>query len=51
VSIKGISEIVGAVIVTRPSIGKELISTAKHILGKKDGIAAVSIDCKMGALK
>jgi len=41
----------GAVIVTRPPIEKELISGAKHILGKKDGIVAVSIERKMGALK
>jgi CheY-like chemotaxis protein len=39
------------VIVTHPSIGKELISTTKYILGKTEGIAAVSIDCKMGALE
>jgi len=51
VSIKGISEIVGAVIVIRTSIGKELIPTGKHILGKKEGKVTVSIDCKMGALK
>jgi CheY-like chemotaxis protein len=51
VSIKWISEIIGAVIIIRPSIGKELISTAKHILGKKEGIAAVSIERKMGALE
>ena len=49
--IKGISEIVGAVNVTRPSIGKELISTAKYILDKTEGIAVVSIDCKMAALE
>jgi len=40
-----------AVIVTRPSTGKELISTAKYILDKMEGIAVVSIDCKMGALE
>ncbi len=43
VSIKGISEIVGAVIVPRPSIGKKLISTGKHTLGKKEGIATTSL--------
>jgi CheY-like chemotaxis protein len=42
---------VGAVIVTRSSIRKELISTAKYILGKTEGIVSVSIDCKMGALE
>jgi len=39
------------VIVTSPSIRKELISTAKHILGEKEGIVAVSIACKMGVRK
>jgi CheY-like chemotaxis protein len=33
------------------TIGKELISKPKYILGKTEGIAAVSIDCKMGALE
>jgi len=51
VCIKGISEIVEAVIVTRPATGKELISTAKYILDKTEGIAVVSIDCKMAALE
>ncbi len=51
VSIKGISKIVGAVIVTRPSMEKELISKAKHTLGKNEGRATASIDCKMDALE
>ena len=38
-------------IITHVSIRKELISTAKHILGKKEGIAGVSIACKMSALE
>ena len=50
-SIKGISEKVVVVIVTRHSTGKELISTAKYILDETEGIAVVSIDCKMGALE
>ncbi len=32
-------------------MGKELISTAKHTLGKKEGRATASIDCKMDALE
>ena len=40
-SIKGISEIVGTVIVTCPSTEEEMISTAKYILDKKEGIIAV----------
>jgi CheY-like chemotaxis protein len=51
VSFKWIFEIIGVVIITHVSIRKELISTAKHILGKKEGIAAVSIACKMSALE
>jgi CheY-like chemotaxis protein len=43
--------IVGAVIITRPSIGKELISIVKHILGKKEGTVVVSIDCNIGAVE
>jgi len=42
---------VGAVIVAHSLIGKELIATAEYIVGKMDGIVAVSIDCKMYALE
>jgi mannose PTS system EIIA component len=45
----GIPEMVGAVIVAHSFIGKQLISTAKYILGKIDGIVAVTIDRKMDA--
>jgi two-component system, OmpR family, alkaline phosphatase synthesis response regulator PhoP len=52
-SSEGISEIVGlqSLPVLYWTIGKELISKPKYILGKTEGIAAVSIDCKMGALE
>jgi PTS system mannose-specific IIA component len=46
-----ISEMVGAVIVAHSFIGKELIATAKYVVGKLDGIVAVSIDCKMDAIE
>lgn len=42
---------VGAVIVSHSCLSKELISTAEYIVGKMDGIVAVSIDCKMDALE
>jgi PTS system mannose-specific IIA component len=42
---------VGVVIVAHSFIGKELIATAEYVVGKMDGIVAVSIDCKMDALE
>jgi len=42
---------VGAVIVAHSLIGKELIATAEYIVGPMNGIAAVSIDCKMEAFE
>jgi len=41
---------VGVVIVAHSFIGKELISTAEYVVGKMEGIDAVSIDCQMDAL-
>jgi PTS system mannose-specific IIA component len=35
---------VGAVIIAHSSIGRELITTAEYLVGKLDGITAVSID-------
>ena len=35
---------VGAVIIAHSSIGKELIATAEYLVGKLEGITAVSID-------
>lgn len=40
---------VGAVIVAHCAIGRELIATAEYLVGKIEGIAAVSIDCKTNA--
>jgi PTS system mannose-specific IIA component len=42
---------VGAVIVAHSSIGKELIATAEYIVGKIEGITAVSIDCETNAFE
>jgi len=42
---------VGAVIVAHSFIGEQLISTAKYILGKIEGIVAVTIDRKFDAVK
>jgi len=41
------SEMVGAVIVSHSFIARELIATAEYIVGKMEGIAAISIDFKM----
>jgi PTS system mannose-specific IIA component len=41
---------VGVVIVTHSFIAKELVATGEYILGKMEGIASVSIDCKMDVL-
>ena len=42
---------VGAVIIAHSFIGKELIATAEYIVGKIEGIIAVSIDCETNAFK
>ncbi len=42
---------VGAVIVAHSYIAKELIATAEYIIGKIEGIAAVSVNCKMDAFE
>lgn len=42
---------VGAVIVAHSLIGKELIATAEYLVGQMNGIAVVSIDCKMEAFE
>jgi PTS system mannose-specific IIA component len=46
-----ISEMVGAVIIAHSFIGKELIATAEYIVGKIEGITAVSIDCETNAFE
>jgi PTS system mannose-specific IIA component len=42
---------VGAVILTHTFIARELIATAEYIVGKIEGIVAVSIDFKMDAIE
>jgi PTS system mannose-specific IIA component len=42
---------VGAVIVAHSYIAKELIATAEYIVGKIEGITAVSIDCETNAFE
>ena len=42
---------VGAVIIAHSFIGKELIATAEYLVGPMNGIAAVSINCKMEAFE
>ena len=42
---------VGAVIIAHSFIGKELIATAEYIVGKIEGITAVSIDCETNAFE
>ena len=42
---------VGAVIVAHSLIGKELIATAEYLVGPMNGIATVSINCKMEAFE
>jgi PTS system mannose-specific IIA component len=42
---------VGALIVAHSHIGKELIATAEYLVGKMDGIVAVSIDFKMNTFE
>ena len=42
---------VGALIVAHSHIGKELIAAAEYIVGKIEGIVAVSIDFRMNAFE
>jgi len=42
---------VGAVIIAHSFIGEELINTAEYILGKIEGVTAVSIDCEMNSFE
>jgi PTS system mannose-specific IIA component len=44
-------EMVGVVIIAHPFIGKEMIATAEYIVGKIEGLTAVSIDCKTNAFE
>jgi PTS system mannose-specific IIA component len=46
-----IEEMVGAVIIAHSFIGRELITTAEYIVGKMEGIIAVSIDCEKNAFE
>jgi PTS system mannose-specific IIA component len=43
--------VVGAVIIAHSFIGKELIETAEYLVGKIEGIIAISIDFKMKAFE
>jgi len=42
---------VGAVVLTHSFVGRELIATAEYLLGKMDGIVAVSLDGKSDAIQ
>jgi len=42
---------VGAVVLTHSFVGRELIATAEYLLGKVDGIVAVSLDGKSDAIQ
>jgi PTS system mannose-specific IIA component len=42
---------VGAVVLTQSSISRELIATAEYVVGKMEGIVALSIDGKRNALE
>jgi PTS system mannose-specific IIA component len=44
-------EMVGAVIIAHSFIGNELITTAEYIVGKIEGLIAVSIDSKTNAFE
>src|SRR4030042_7096893 len=44
-------EMVGAVVLTHSFVGRELIATAEYLLGKMEGIVAVSLDGKSDAIK
>jgi len=46
-----ISEMVGAVIIAHSFMGKELIATAEYIVGKIEGITAISIDGETNAFE
>lgn len=41
-------EMVGAIVLTHSSISRELITTAEYLLGRMEGIVAVSLDGKRG---
>ena len=43
-------EMVGAVIIAHSFVGKELIATAEYIVGKIEGLVAVSIDSETNGL-
>jgi PTS system mannose-specific IIA component len=42
---------VGAVVLTHSFVGRELIATAEYLLGKMEGIVAVSLDSKSDAVQ
>ncbi len=42
---------VGAVVLTHSFVGRELIATAEYLLGKMEGIVAVSLDGKSDAIQ
>jgi PTS system mannose-specific IIA component len=42
---------VGAVIIAHSFIGRELIATAEYIVGRIEGITAISIDCETNAFE
>ena len=44
-------EMVGAIVLTDSFVGRELIATAEYLLGKMEGIVAVSLDSKSDAIK
>jgi PTS system mannose-specific IIA component len=50
-NIEDICEMVGAVIIAHSSMGKQLIATAEYVVGKIEGIAAVSISCGTNAFE
>jgi PTS system mannose-specific IIA component len=42
---------IGAVIITHSGIGRELITTAEHLVGEIDGIVAVTVHSEMNAFE
>ena len=42
---------VGAIIISHSFVGRELIETAEYIVGKIEGITAISLDLKMNAFE
>jgi PTS system mannose-specific IIA component len=42
---------VGAIVLTHSFVGRELIATAEYLLGKMEGIVAVSLDGKSDAIE